>query len=262
MCGRYASLRPSSDLAAVFDAVDATGEQSLSANYNVAPTSRVPVIRMVPVDQLSDGEPDRQRSEGPEVGDEAAVQRVVSVARWGLLPPWAGDVRAGARMINARAETVRTSRAYRSPFQSRRCLVPADGWYEWASQGGVKQPYYLTRCDGQVSAFAGLWQTWGPDRLLTTTVLTTAAAGELATIHQRMPLVLPAELWALWLSGDSSKVAAVVDSPPTEWVSGIELRPVGSAVGNVRNNSAALIEPVTGAQPTVNAPDPVDLTLF
>jgi putative SOS response-associated peptidase YedK len=191
-------------------------------------------------------------------------RRVVSVARWGLLPPWARDARAGARMINARAETVSTSRAYRGPFESRRCLVPADGWYEWRRQpdGQGKQAYYLTLRSGDGLAFAGLWQPWGRDRLLTTTVLTTSAQGDLATIHERMPLVLPAERWAQWLCATAAEVADLVESPPTGWVGDIEIRPVGPAIGNVRNNSPALIESVTDVQLSVNTPDPVDLRLF
>ncbi|HEX6077786.1 MAG TPA: SOS response-associated peptidase [Micromonosporaceae bacterium] len=243
MCGRYASLRGARDLATMFDASDAMVEESLAASYNVAPTDPVYVIRS---------------------GSGAAGQRVVSVARWGLLPPWVTDVRAGARMINARAETVRTSRAYRGPFESRRCLVPADGWYEWLRQpnSGAKQAYYLTPCDGDVLAFAGLWQLWGPDRLLTTTVLTTRAVGDLATIHERMPLVLPADRWAMWLRGGPLEAAGLLEPSGEGWVSRIELRRVGPAVGNVRNNSPALIESVTDRKPSVNAVDPVDLTLF
>ncbi len=243
MCGRYASLRGAGDLATVFEAsVDPVAE-SLAASYNVAPTDPVHVVRNHP--------------DEPE-------HRVVSVARWGLLPPWARDARAGARMINARAETVRTSRAYRGPFESRRCLVPADGWYEWRQRpdGQGKQAYYLTLCSGEGLAFAGLWQPWGRDRLITTTVLTTGAQGDLATIHERMPLVLPAQRWAQWLGSTAAEAVDLVESPPCEWVGDIELRPVGPAVGNVRNNSPALIEPVTAVQLSVNSPEPIDLTLF
>jgi putative SOS response-associated peptidase YedK len=242
MCGRYASLRGVGDLAAVFEASGDLVEEPLAASYNVAPTDPVYVVR--------------NGSDGPG--------RVVGVARWGLLPPWARDVRAGARMINARAETVRTSRAYRGPFESRRCLVPADGWYEWRQRpdGRGKQAYYLTQRSGDGLAFAGLWQPWGPDRLLTTTVLTTSAQGDLASIHERMPLVVPAERWAEWLCASASEAAGLLERPPAEWVPEIELRPVGPAVGNVRNNSPVLIESVTEVQLSVNIPDPIDLTLF
>lgn len=243
MCGRYASLRGAGDLATVFEAsVDPVAE-SIEVSYNVAPTDPVHVVR---------SDPDE-----PE-------HRVVSVARWGLLPPWARDVRDGARMINARAETVRTSRAYRGPFESRRCLVPADGWYEWRRQpdGKGKQAYYLTLRSGEGLAFAGLWQPWGRDRLITTTVLTTSAQGDLAMIHERMPLVLPAQCWARWLCSTAADAADLVQSPPSEWISDIELRPVGPAVGNVRNNSPALIKPVTDVQLSVNIADPIDLKLF
>jgi putative SOS response-associated peptidase YedK len=243
MCGRYASLRGARDLATVFDASAVMVEESLAPSYNVAPTDRVYVIR--------------------DASDEPGC-RVVDVARWGLLPPWVTDPRAGARMINARAETVRTSRAYRGPFQARRCLVPADGWYEWRrlSSGGPKQAYYLTSRDGGPLAFAGLWQPWGPDRLLTTTVLTTRALGDLAEIHERMPLVLPADRWAVWLGGGASDAAGLLELSEVEWISKLELRRVGPGVGNVRNNSPALIESVTDTQLSVDETDPVDLTLF
>jgi len=188
----------------------------------------------------------------------------VDVARWGLLPPWVKDARAGARMINARAETVQTSRAYQGPFRSRRCLVPADGWYEWCqpSNGSPKQAYYVTPCDGEPLAFAGLWQPWGADRVLTTTVLTTRALSELAEIHERMPLVLPADQRAVWLAGGESEAAGLLDSIEPEWISGLELRRVGAAVGNVRNNFPALIESVVDSQLSVDETHPVDLTLF
>ncbi|MGH3657126.1 MAG: SOS response-associated peptidase [Micromonosporaceae bacterium] len=242
MCGRYASTKSATDLATIFEASDETGQESLVASYNVAPTDPVHVVR---------------RSHG---GD----RREVATARWGLLPPWARSPREGARMINARAETVATSRAFRVPFARRRCLVPADGWYEWLRQSegrnAAKQPYFLTPKDSGVLAFAGLWQVWGPERLVTTTVITTAAVGDLSTVHDRMPLALPPDRWSAWL--DAADAAPLLSSPGEDWAAGIELRPVGSAVGDVRNNSDALIRPVTASALRVDHADPVDLTLF
>ncbi|MGH8882499.1 MAG: SOS response-associated peptidase, partial [Stackebrandtia sp.] len=153
MCGRYASTRSSADLATLFDAVDDT-DGVLESSFNLAPTRDVPVIRV----------------------SHHRRERVVSAARWGLVPPWSKDPSIGNRMINARAESVATSRAYRVPFARKRCLVPADGWYEWRKlPDGKKQPYYVTPEDGEPLAFAGLWETWsrGDDRLMTCTVLTT-----------------------------------------------------------------------------------------
>lgn len=187
-------------------------------------------------------------------------------------------------MINARAETAATSRAYRRPFARRRCLVPADGWYEWRrpDDGGPVQPYYLTPRDGGILTFAGLWEVRtvpgsgdagssprpGDDspggRLITCTILTTAALGDLRMVHDRMPLALGEDRWAAWLGADSSSASAAdLSRPPgLGWVSEIELRPVGKAVGNVRNNSAALIQPVTTSIPGVERAEPIDLTLF
>lgn len=238
MCGRYASTRSATDLASIFEASDATGEESLVASWNVAPTDPVHIVR----------------------GGRDTGHREVVAARWGLLPPWAGSPREGARMINARLETVQTSPAFRRAFARRRCLVPADGWYEWLrrSEGGGKDPYFMTPRDGGVLAFAGLWETWGPDRLVTATIITTAAVGDLATVHDRMPLVLPGRRWAEWLGGPSR----LPDPPGEDWVAGIELRRVGPAVGNVRNNSDDLIRPVTGSALGVEPVETADLTLF
>jgi putative SOS response-associated peptidase YedK len=219
MCGRYATSRSSADLSALFDAFDET-EGSLGADYNVAPTDPVPVVRM------------SERVDG----------RIVSSARWGLVPPWAKDPRVGTRMINARAETLAGSSAYARPFAKRRCLVPADGWYEWRSRGTGKQAYFMTPSAGSVLALAGLWTAWrGPgaaDRLLTFSIVTTAAIGDLARVHDRMPLVLPPGRWSSWLGETPS--SDLLAPPPEEFVAGLEIRPVGPAVGNVHNDGPSL----------------------
>jgi putative SOS response-associated peptidase YedK len=178
-------------MAALFDAEDLIAG-AWTPSYNIAPTVQAPLVR---------------RSKSRE-------ERVVELARWGLVPPWASDPAIGARMFNARIETVSTSRAYKRPFATRRALVPADGWYEWRKlPGGGKQPYFFTRPGGVV--LAGLWDTWkdGDLTLLTFTVLTCPAMGEaMETIHDRMPYVLPPERFAAWLGegtptrGNSSRV--------------------------------------------------------
>jgi putative SOS response-associated peptidase YedK len=207
----------------------------------VAPTDPVPIVR-------------RARAEGSR-GVEHAV---LSVARWGLVPSWAKDTRGAARMINARAETVATTRAYATSFASRRCLVPADGWYEWVRRSPKeRQPYFMTRPDGGVLAFAGLWTVWG-DRLLTCTIVTTAAVGELAAVHDRMPLVLAPEHWRDWLDGDAARASTLLTPPRPEALQPLEVRPVGAAVGDVRNDGPRLIERV----PTEPVERPRDLTLF
>ena len=217
MCGRYATTRSEADLSDLFDAVDVT--EGLGPSWNVAPTDPVPLVRV----------------------SASRDARVLDTARWGLVPPWATDLRGGARMINARSETVATSPAFAPSFTRRRCLVPADGWFEWVRSGKERQAYYMTPADGSALAFAGVWSAWGPDSLLTCSVLTTAATGGLARVHDRMPLILPPERWAGWLAGGGDPVELL--KPMTEGeLAVIDVRPVGPAVGNVRNNGPQLVE--------------------
>lgn len=176
------------------------------------------------------------------------------------MPAWSRSPAGAARMINARSETVATSRAYAGAFARRRCLVPADGWYEWVRlAGGGKQAYYMTPLDGSVLAFAGIWSVWegsaGP--LLTCSVLTTAALGELAEVHDRMPLLLPRERWAGWLIS-GGEPDALLSPPPLDWLGGLEIRPVGPAVGDVRNDGPEL----TARVPVARSAEPEELTLF
>jgi putative SOS response-associated peptidase YedK len=249
MCGRYATTRSTADLAALFEAVDETGGE-LVPDYNVAPTDPVPIVRVT-----------------------SAGHRAVSVARWGLVPAWAKDPRGGARMINARAERVAQAPAFARAFSRRRCLVPADGWYEWRapeSGRGRKQAYFMTPRDGAGLAFAGLWSVWGsgPDRLITCSVVTMAALSDLTAVHDRMPLVLPPARWSAWLAGPADPTALL--APPAEEIlAGLEIRPVGPAVGDVRNDGPDLVARVStdgnqGPMTLSGAGDvqPTDLTLF
>ncbi|MEU6075547.1 SOS response-associated peptidase [Micromonospora sp. NPDC047074] len=236
MCGRYATTRNAGDLSALFESHDET-DGRVGPDHNVAPTDPVPLVRVSP--------------EG---------HRALSVGRWGLVPSWSRSPAGAARMINARAETVATSRAYAGAFARRRCLVPADGWYEWVrGADGRKQPYYMTPLDGSVLAFAGIWSVWegtaGP--LLSFSVVTTAAIGELAEVHDRMPLLLPRERWDAWLA-PTPEPAGLLAPPPAEWLAGLEIRPVGAAVGDVRNDGPQLTARVPAAR--IDAPE--DLTLF
>jgi putative SOS response-associated peptidase YedK len=249
MCGRYASTRSSADLAALFEAYDET-EGEVTADYNVAPTDPVPIVRM----------PSGPRT-GPD-GDARTTARVLTVARWGLVLAWSLDTSGAARMINARAETVSTSRAFGVPFAQRRCLVPADGWYEWVRTGGAKQPYFMTRADGGVLAFGGVWTAWGQDdaRRLTFSVLTRPAVGDLALVHDRMPLVLPPRWWEEWLTAPDP--TGLLTAPFPEYAAGIELRPVGMAVGDVRNDGPDLIRAVPAPPLGQSTVEPEDLTLF
>ncbi len=223
------------------DAVaDDAADEPAVADYNVAPTKPVPVV-----------------VHRPRPGDRGGPPvRHLRTARWGLVPSWARDATGAAKRINARVETVATTPVFRLALARRRCLVPADGWYEWARrEDGGRQPTYLNPGDRAGLAFAGLYEFWsGPAGKVTTcTIITTAAVGELRTVHDRMPLLLPRAAWAGWLdpAGDPAPLLA---PPAPELVAGIELRPVGAAVGNVTNEGPGLIAPVS--------PAPVAQTLF
>lgn len=232
MCGRYVARRDADDLAAEFEAADLLTEP-LVADYNVAPTDPVPVVLT------------RHRPGEGAAGRAGPVFRQLRLARWGLVPSWSPDTKRAAKQINARAETIAELPAFRSAVRRRRCLVPADGWYEWAPRedGPGRQPTYLTPRDGSVLALAGLYEIWGPDRLLTSSIVTTAAIGELVRVHARMPLVLPRPAWAAWLDPDREDVADLLVPDPGP-VAGLELRPVGPAVGTVANDGPGLIERV------------------
>lgn len=185
------------------------------ARLQLAPTDPAPIVRFV------------------------ADRRVLSVARWGLLPSWAKSPRDGARMINARAETLATARAFALPFAGRRCLVPADGWFEWVE----KKPFYMTLPDG--FAFAGLWTEgrYG----LSCSIVTTPAIGELTQVHHRMPLLLEGHRWQEWLTAPAGP--ELLQPTDLDYVSTIEIRRVGAAVGNVRNDGPGLIAEVRTAEP-------------
>jgi putative SOS response-associated peptidase YedK len=241
MCGRYATTTSAADLESLFDAVDETGD-GLAPDYNVAPTDPVPIVRV-------------SRSGGG---------RVVSRVAWGLVPAYAKDTRGGARLINARAETVATSGAFAPSFAKRRCLVPADGWYEWLKLGPKgKQAYFMTPADGAVLALAGVWAVWGraEERVLTCSIVTTAALGDLSLVHDRMPLVLPPDRWDEWLSADPDPDRLLVP-PPADFIAGIEIRPVGPAVGDVRNDGPSLTARIAAPGPGALAEERADLTLF
>lgn len=246
MCGRYASTRNPAKLAAEFDAVDGTDGAAPNPDHNVAPTKRVmTVVQRHPRDD--EGEPD------PET-----TIRSVRVMKWGLVPNWAKDPSVGSRMINARADTAATKPAFRSSLKRKRCIVPADGWYEWKREGKSKQPFYMTPQDGASLAMAGLWSTWRDKSadedaplLITCTVLTTDAVGPIGEVHDRMPLLLPPESWANWLDPDREDVTDLLVPPTDEIVAGLELRPVSSLVNNVRNNGAELLDRVDLSGPAV-----------
>jgi putative SOS response-associated peptidase YedK len=197
MCARYTLSRGDQTLAEVFDLADVP---HLPPRFNVAPTQTAPVV-----------------VEGPP-----GVRRLEPM-KWGLVPSWAADPAIGSRMINARVETVATKPSFRDALRCRRCLVPADGFFEWTDDGGARQPLHLRRRDRGVFAIAGLWDAWtkGPAPLETFTLLTTTPNDLLRPVHDRMPVVVAPEHFALWLDPDvrdPSRLAAVLQPwTPEEW---------------------------------------------
>jgi putative SOS response-associated peptidase YedK len=251
VCGRYASTKGPATLAAEFDAVDATEGEAPVPDYNVAPTKPVfAIVARHPRD-----------AEGKPV--PGSVVRSVRVMRWGLVPTWSKDRDVGVKMINARSETAATKPSYRDSMARRRCILPADGWFEWKRDSGAKQPYYLT--GGRESlAMAGLWSAWRDPNgeadapwLVTCAVLTTDAFGPMAEVHERMPLLLPRSSFSQWLAPDEGS-AAVADLliPQPELVDALELRPVSTAVNSIRNNGPELL---VRSEPQ---PEPTELALF
>jgi putative SOS response-associated peptidase YedK len=220
MCGRYASSRKPDDLVGYFE-VEEPPEEVLPASWNVAPTD-------------------------PVYGVVQRETRQLRVFRWGLVPSWAKDPKVGARFINARRETVATTNAFRVAYAKRRCLLPADGYYEWKPEGTGKQPYYLSSATGEPLAMAGLYEHWkraDGTWLSTCTILTTSAPDELGEIHDRAPLLVPKDLWSLWLDRSVADPDALL-VPGTPGV--LEAWPVSLEVGNVRNNGAHLVDPLAG----------------
>ena len=241
MCGRYVNVAASADLLAEFDAEQAVGDDP-GPSWNIAPTDPVRIV----VERAP-------REPVPEAGP-AAVVRQIRTARWGLVPSWSRDRKGGARMINARIETVTEKPAFKAAAARRRCLLPALGYYEWQKVDGGKTPYFLHDREGQLLAMAGLYELWrdpaladdDPDRWLwTCTIITEQASDLLGQIHDRNPVVVPTGLWAEWLdcsSDDVDTAARLLHRIPQA-----RLAPyvVSAAVGNVRNNGPELIEPVT-----------------
>jgi putative SOS response-associated peptidase YedK len=252
MCGRYASARKRQDLLEEFRIDRDRVTSDLEPDYNVAPTKPVYAVLTRPQREPGgDGAP-----AGPGGADVARELRVV---RWGLVPFWAKDPSIGSRMINARVETVDAKPAFRRAFAKRRCLLPADGFYEWLKvqdQGKVrKQPYYIHRADGGVLAFAGLYELWRdknvPDDhpqawLWTAVIITTSAEDEVGRIHDRMPMVIDPARWGDWLDPASADAAHVHALLAPASASGLASYPVGTDVNYVRNNGPGLIEPLAG----------------
>ena len=249
MCGRYASSRRPEDLAEEFEIdrgkVTETVTEPLAPDYNVAPTKEVYAVVTRPAQDQS---------------TQTAAERQLRVLRWGLVPFWAKDPSIGSKMINARMETVDQKPAFRRAFAKRRCLIPADGYYEWypTEQLGkngkpLKQPFFIHPEDGSVLAMAGLYEIWrdptrdddDPQRFRwTCTVLTTSAEDSLGHIHDRMPLLVEPKRYAAWLDPTRSDPddlrGLLVPAAPGR----LEAYPVSTQVNSVRNNGPELLEPL------------------
>jgi putative SOS response-associated peptidase YedK len=220
MCGRYVSAQPVDHLAEWFQ-VDEVATEPLPPSWNVAPTDPVYAVA------------------------EHAGRRRLGCFRWGLVPPSAPDP-PRVRPINARAETLVERALFRDAFTRRRCLLPADGFYEWENRDGRKQPWFIAPADGGVLAMAGLWSTRRHEEtiLRTCAIITTAANQTVSRLHDRMPVFLPPEHWELWLDrteDDLALLSSLLVPAPDEL---LELRPVSRQVNSVRNNGPELTVPV------------------
>jgi len=220
MCGRFTLFAEAKVVAATFELPELP---LFEARYNIAPTQTVLAVRVDPL-----------------CGTREAAR-----LRWGLIPSWAGDVSIGARMINARAETVAEKPAYRAAFRLRRCLIPASGFYEWRTVKRKKQPYFIHPRAGGLFAFAGLWETWtkSGEGIESCTILTTTANEVVRPYHERMPVILPHEEWATWLDAKCAPAALTgLLRPLTSDM--MSAYPVDSCVNNVRKDSPQCVAPV------------------
>lgn len=242
MCGRYVSATPPDQLARYFgaesvvEARKSPDSEEFVGNFNVAPTQGVFTVY------------------------ETQGERWLDTFHWGLVPFWAKDPKIGSRMINARAETIAEKNSFKRSFAKKRCIIPADGFYEWKRVEGQKrkQPMYLTTIDESPFAFAGLWEVWKdsntldqdgePLELYSCTIITGEPNEKVADVHDRMPVMLPPDAWDTWLDRDNHDVEALQELLVPAPAELIQLRMVSTDVNNVRNNNPSLIdeaEPVT-----------------
>jgi putative SOS response-associated peptidase YedK len=219
MCGRYTLKTPVEELTEEFGFGASSVE--LPPNYNVAPTQQVAAVL------------------------EEGGERRLEMLRWGLIPSWADDPGIGARMINARSETAPEKPSFRRAFRERRCLIPADGFYEWRRTNGAKQPYYIRMREERPFAFAGLWESWkdgsGPE-IRSCTILTTKPNALTAEIHDRMPVILPPGSYDAWLDPEAERdelYGLLAPYPEDE----MEAYPVSRFVNSPQNNDPRCIEP-------------------
>ncbi len=226
MCGRYVTISSPEELAERFD-VQRVAVEDLQQRHNVAPTTQVPVVL--------------ERDGG----------RTLDTMRWGFVPFWAKQVGKGPQPINARVETIADKRMFSSSFRKRRLLMPADGFYEWQQRedSSTKQPWYIHDPDDQPLAFAGIWSSWtdkgSGETVESACILTRDAAGRMADLHHRMPVVLPENLWATWLEATEKEAPYLHEVVTNAGVPRLEARTITDRVNNVRNDGPELLEPGT-----------------
>ena len=222
MCGRY-TLTTTSQLIEALFAVENT--QKLEPRYNIAPTQQVPVCRV-----SNDG------------------NRELVELRWGLIPGWSREPKSSDGIINARAETVRIKPSFRGPFRNRRCLIPADGYYEWQARDGQKQPHYIRMKNGAPFAFAGLWDLWvgrdGNTSIESCAIITTDANEMLSPIHARMPVIIAQEQYGQWLDRETSDVESLQNLLQPFSVDAMDTYPVSRLVNNPRNDGEECFAPL------------------
>ena len=222
MCGRYTLKSGGDAITTLFGLAE---ELEIEPRYNIAPTQQIPVVLE---DASNDG-------------------RALEMMHWGLIPSWSKDPSIGARMINARAETVAEKPSYRSAFKRRKCLIVADGFYEWKKTADGKQPYYLRLEGGDPFGFAGLWESWcmdGGDEMRSATIITTEPNEVAAEVHNRMPVILPPELYDAWLEPDNDdreELLSMLTPYPAEEM---EAYPVSKRVNRPANDEPGVLEPV------------------
>ena len=229
MCGRYAITTAPEAIRALFRYLE---QPNFPPRYNVAPTQPVPIVRMV---------------EG---------KRQLALVRWGLIPAWVKDPRAFSLLINARGESVLDKPAFRNAMKYRRCLFPADGFYEWKREGERKRPYFVRLKSGEPMAFAGLWESWmGPngEEQETAAIVTTTASRSIAHIHDRMPVIVPPDAFDFWLDPKvDAQTASAVIQPARDAL--LDCYEVSSAVNRTANDSPQLLEPLREPEVVEAAP--------
>ncbi len=243
MCGRFAFYSPHEAVVRLFGLPDDSPD--IEPRYNIAPTTFIPVVRELP-DAAEDASPD------------VAATRRLAMLYWGLVPVWAKEKSIGARMINARAETLREKPAFRTAYRKRRGLVPADGYYEWMQLGPRdKQPYFMRPASGSPFALAALWETWrdpaSAEPFESCTLITTVPPTSISFIHDRMPVIIPPHAHAEWLDPSNHNVERLDRLLTAESAGDMVAHRVSRLVSNARNQGPQLIEPV--AEP------PLTLTL-